>query len=304
MEHHPYFNLWLHSTDELSEQLSISVVERTTLHEWPLSCVQRLRLADGSQLIYKSQLQDTTVEPAFYKAVQDHTACTSFLKSRLPRSHHLGCLRNSVGMTFEYIVAPRLEEFRMDETEIMDHGNRMLADIHQLPVDLPVYTDISTTSKWSNLVQDTLTTLSNLITYGQFQQSNPATIRKLTKWGESEKVLAALQSPPTLNHGDLGGDNVFATSSGYKIIDWQRPVRGPAEIDWVAYLAAMGIDPLKYIESGFVGLFWFLCLRWFVECKARWFTTGESYDQQVSALAEKYSNFNRNNYGNSLFPII
>ena len=39
--------------------------ERATLHEWPLSCVQRLTTSDGARVIYKSQF-GPTVEPQFY----------------------------------------------------------------------------------------------------------------------------------------------------------------------------------------------------------------------------------------------
>ena len=69
MDAHPYFNLWLHSDDELSGLLTSQVVERTTLHEWPLSCVQRLRLDDGRRVIYKAQFSEG-VEAAFYAAAR------------------------------------------------------------------------------------------------------------------------------------------------------------------------------------------------------------------------------------------
>ena len=41
---HPYFDLRLHDDQELESHLSTKIVERITLHEWPLSCVQRLTL--------------------------------------------------------------------------------------------------------------------------------------------------------------------------------------------------------------------------------------------------------------------
>ncbi|HRJ44829.1 MAG: hypothetical protein KJZ86_20090 [Caldilineaceae bacterium] len=65
MNHHPYFNLLLHSDDELSAHLGEAITERVTLHEWPLSWVQQLTTAGGRRLIYKSQAVPS-VESAFY----------------------------------------------------------------------------------------------------------------------------------------------------------------------------------------------------------------------------------------------
>lgn len=288
MERHPYFDLWLHSNEELTELLSTAILERTTLHEWPLSCVQLLRLADYSSLIYKSQLQATSVEPDFFAAVQrDSARYARIYRPRLPHARQLGTLHNSVVMAFEYIDAPRLDDFTLDETAILDHGNRLLAEIRQFPVDLPVYTDISTLDKWTPFVEETLSKLTNLISSGQFRLIPSAAIQDMVKWSHSEAILATLQSPPALNHHDLGGDNIFVTREGYKFIDWQRPVRGPAELDRVSYLDAMGLDPLRFTSPGLVGLVRFLSLRWFVECKAQWFPPGDSYDRQVAELADQ-----------------
>src|SRR5436309_10612868 len=65
---HPTFpDVLLHSDDELAHELGSAVVDRRTVHAWPLSCVQRLALEDGRALAYKSQLPPT-VEPEFYDA--------------------------------------------------------------------------------------------------------------------------------------------------------------------------------------------------------------------------------------------
>jgi len=286
MERHPYFDLWLHSTQELTEKLGSGIIERLTLHEWPLSCVQLLRLEDGSRLIYKSQLRATSVEPEFFTAVhRDRADITQRSRSRLPRAELLGSLQNSVGMFFEYIDAPRLEDQQLTEAEIMEHGNRLLSEIRQFPADLPVYIDISSQAKWFAFVDKTLSMLRSLINRELFHLTTPAAVQNLAEWSQSQAVMAALLAPSTLNHGDLGGENVFVTPDGYKIIDWQRPVRGPAELDRVTYLFAMGVDPLKYTHRCMNELNWFIHLHWFVECKLHWFPPGESYDRQVAELA-------------------
>ncbi len=47
MHRHAYFDLWLHDDDELGPLVQGEIVERVTLHEWPLSSVQRLTLSGG-----------------------------------------------------------------------------------------------------------------------------------------------------------------------------------------------------------------------------------------------------------------
>jgi hypothetical protein len=55
MYRHPYFDLVLHDDEELSALLGWRIVERRTLHEWPLSCVQRVTTADDTRIVYKAQ---------------------------------------------------------------------------------------------------------------------------------------------------------------------------------------------------------------------------------------------------------
>src|SRR6266851_532395 len=101
MQTHPFFtNILMHSGDELAEALGIAIAERETLDAWPLSCVQRLLLADGTKLIYKSQLPPT-VEPEFYERASSPL---------LPGYRMLDKLGNCATMTFEWIDAPLLRD--------------------------------------------------------------------------------------------------------------------------------------------------------------------------------------------------
>jgi hypothetical protein len=285
MERHPYFDLWLHDTPELSAHLGVEIVERVTIHDWPLSCVQLLRLVDGKQMIYKSQLQAASVEPDFYAAFNHDRAGVSYLsRSRLPQAEILGTLENSIVMIFEYIDAPRLEDLHLTEAEIVKHGSRLLSELRQFPADLPVYIDISSQGKWSAFTEDTLTMLLDLISNEKFRMTAPATVQGLADWSKSEAIITTIKAPSALTHGDLGGENVFVTPNGYKIIDWQRPVRGPADLDQANYLFAMGLDPMKYTSHTIVVLNCFLHLRWFVEAQLQWFPEGD-YDSQVAELA-------------------
>jgi Phosphotransferase enzyme family len=286
MERHPYFDLWLHDTPELEQHLGTEVVERTTIHDWPLSCVQLIHLSNGRRVIYKSQLRATSVEADFYTAINGNRSVPSdFAHARLPGFELVGVLENSIGMIFEYLDAPRLEDQQLAEAEIIEHGRGLLSELRCLPVNLPVYVDIGNQEKWSEYYEDTLFMLHALITAGKFTLTTHAAVQTLADWANSKPMLQVIHEPPAFTHGDLSGDNVFHTADGYKIIDWQRPVRGPAEMDLANFLFAMDVEPYPYLSRNVIELNWFLHLRWFVECKLRWFPVGESYDQQVADLA-------------------
>jgi hypothetical protein len=285
MEHHPFFDLWLHDTLEFTEYLGVEIVERVTLHEWPLSCVQHLRLADGRQLVYKSQLSAASLEPEFFTAAsRDQAGSPNPAQVRLPHAEVLGQLQNSIGMLFEYIDAPRLEELHLTEEGIVKHGKHLLSNLRLFHVEMPAYIDISSPDIWQAFVKETLSLLQGLITNGQFSLTPPAALDKLTQWSMSHALSTAIAEPAVLNHGDLCGDNIFTTPQGFIIIDWQRPVRGPAGLDLVQYYSTMGVEPLKYLPREIVDLDKFIHLRWFAECKRYWFPPGESYDRQVADL--------------------
>ena len=117
MHAHPVFaDLLLHSDDELALALQSAIVERETIHAWPLSCVQRLCLADGTRLIYKSQLPPT-VEPTFYARAASPL---------LPGQRTLGELGRCVTMVLDWIEAPLLRDVAHSAAEFVDHGRRVV----------------------------------------------------------------------------------------------------------------------------------------------------------------------------------
>src|SRR5437667_10279494 len=110
MQTHPFFpDILMHSDDELAEALGVEIVERETIHAWPLSCVQRLLLDDGTKLIYKSQLPPT-VEPEFYESASS---------ALLPDHHMLGKLGDCATMTFDWIEAPLLRDEARSDAELV-----------------------------------------------------------------------------------------------------------------------------------------------------------------------------------------
>src|SRR5262249_10503582 len=120
---HPFFtNILMHSDDELAERLSVAILERETIHEWPLSCVQRLHLVDGTKRIYKSQLPPT-VEPEFYEMASS---------SILPEHRVLDRLGNCATMTFDWIEAPLLRDVAQGDAELVYHGRQVVEQIGEI----------------------------------------------------------------------------------------------------------------------------------------------------------------------------
>jgi hypothetical protein len=258
MHVHPFFNsLLLHSNNELSELLGSAIASRKTIHEWPLSCVQQLVLHDGTKLIYKTQLPPT-VEPQFYQYA------TSAL---LPHHKLLGKLGQCETMTLEWIDAPLLSNLATNETSLIEHGKQLITQIGEIQGNCPVYLNISTPQEWLTTVQVVLEKLQTLIGNKQFLLTDAAVVEQLHAWANTAAVIDAITAYTRITHGDLKADQVFVTENGYRIIDWQRPVMAPPEIDLVSLLVEQHIDPQLYVSNYIVQLYWFLRLHWAVDAQ-------------------------------------
>jgi serine/threonine-protein kinase RIO1 len=66
-----------------------------------------------------------------------------------------------------------------------------------------------------------------LLQAGKLQIVTPAAIQVIEDFCWHPGVLEALGEEPKLVHSDLGGENIFVASDGYRVIDWQRPIYGP-----------------------------------------------------------------------------
>ena len=276
MHHHPYFDLWLHDDDELAPLSGDEVVERETLHEWPLSCVQRLTLASGRKLIYKTQY-GPTVEPEVYAHVQSDL---------LPWAQTIYRADGHACMLIEYVDAPMFEDLHPSEEDAVRVGRQVQARIVAIDGERPHYIDISDEARWAAYVEAMLDELSGLIEGGAFTITTPAMVRDLARCARSKAVLDAIRGQPGYVHHDLSADNVLALpEGGYRVIDWQRPILGPVDLDRVDLLNSLGYDPLRHVDAGVVQVWLLLSIGWLTEAKARWFPEGSSYDQQVADLA-------------------
>lgn len=239
--------LALHDDAALAAALGSAVVARRTVHAWPGSCVQDVRLADGSRWAYKSQ-RAPTVEPAFY------AAATSPL---LAAHRDFGALAECVTLAIAWIDAPPL---RAAGEELVAHGRRLVAAIAGIGGDLPTHLDV--TAQWDGIGERCTTKLAALVADGRFTALTTADVDAVASWAAARdwRVFA-----PVVAHGDLMVSQVFVADDGYRVIDWQRPVRGPGDLDLVALLVDQGVDPGPHAHPEVVGLYWFLRLLWAVE---------------------------------------
>jgi hypothetical protein len=65
----------------------------------------------------------------------------------------------------------------------------------------------------------------------------------------------------------LNADQIFITDDGYRVIDWQRPCMGPAEVDLVTLLVGRQIYPALFVQKPIVEIYWFLLLYWSVQAQ-------------------------------------
>lgn len=273
MRRHEHFDLLLHDDEELTLLIQSGILERVTLHEWPLSCVQRLDLADGRKLIYKTQF-GPTVEPEFYATARS---------SLLPSAQTIYQSDGHVCMLLEYVDAPRVQDLDWQEEEAVRIGREVMEQVAAITGELPYYVDVSDEPKWERFVHVTLTSLRALIDEGKFSLVEKALLRDLERWAFSEPVLSVVRTQPGSVHRDLGGDNVFVLPDGYRVIDWQRPVLGPTSIDLATLLESLGFDPLPHVGESVVKVLDFFRVNWAMECAVKWFPVGApTYDKWVA----------------------
>jgi hypothetical protein len=276
MERHPYFDLWLHTPAELNELLPAPICERATLHEWPLSCVQKLRLANGQQMIYKAQFVEG-VEPEFYARAKSPL---------LPAFTSLGSFENTSAALIEHLPAPRLKDLALTEAEACTHADRLGEAIRQIEGNPPVYRDLGSPQHWLDFAAETGCKLEQLVLNHDFERVSLETIQSLAGWAGTPAVLAEIVSAPGLAHADLTPDNVFITPDGYRIIDWQYPRRAPASFDRVTFLMALGLNASRFASPAAVQIVHFVRLGWYVDCAARLFPAGRAdYDRYIARLA-------------------
>jgi hypothetical protein len=258
---HAELDLLLHSTTELETVVGAEVSERRQLHIWPFSSVEQLTTREGERWIYKAQ-REPSVEAAFYRKVGTSEVLPAFeiLTDDPPYST----------MLVEFVDAPTFTELPLDETATVAHGRAVvdaIGKIGETDGAVPVYIDVGTPDQWNDLVDSTLAMLSALAADGRFVRSDVEDVAALARWAKAPEVLRSIEETSRLTHGDATAQNVFRTSDGYRIIDWQRPQIAPRDVDLVAFLDDQQIESLRHVDPAVVGVREFLLIYWAVEAK-------------------------------------
>jgi len=270
MHKHPWFNLTIHDDQELAAHLDGEVVERETLHEWPLSFVERVT-TQQRQWIYKSQY-GPTVEADFYAVARSDLLDPA---STIYQAGGYTCTLHP------YIDAPLIEDLELTEEQAIPMARQIRAQMDEIGGDLPYLYDISTPGRWLALAENTLHDTSTLIERREYTATTSEMVADLQCWARSDAAIEAIQSRPGHVHGDLTGDNVFVLPDGsYRVIDWQRPWIGPTELDVVSLIESLGFSPADHVSPAMVQVRHFTVIHWFTQCATIWFPEAmENYDR-------------------------
>ena len=274
-EKHAHFELWLHTSDSLQALLGQPILGRETLHEWPLSCVQRIRCRDET-VIYKAQ-RDPSVEPAFYRAASSRL---------LPAHRNLGEFNGCYSMTFEDLAATPLAEQPLEVEALLSLASRIHGEIDEIQGDLPVYTDIGCEARWLAFADRCFERISRGKRGSLFAEVPSDLVPRLRTWAESSGVVELIETRSAFCHGDLNGGNILGVSGALKLIDWQRPRIAPRDVDVAALLLSQGYDAYAHVQREAVQVFFFLLLSWFVESQLEWIPQVD-YGNQVLAAASR-----------------
>ncbi len=275
MDPHPYFALHLHSNEELTPFLPSAVTARETLHEWPLSCVQRLHCEDGQTFIYKVQ-SAPSVEPEFYRQARSSLLVTAQI---LPVDS------GPAALLLEDVYAPRLDGVIRSAAEAIALTEQILDQIAAIDGKLPALDDIRSEDGWLAYAEAILDDLRALVAAGSFQQVNGAMIDTVAAVIAAEDVHAARQGKSGYVHGDLKSDNVLVAADGVRVLDWQRPRWGPVALDRLSLLSSLGVDPADHVAVGVQRLHVLLQIGWLAQCAIHWFAPGvPHYDGQIAQL--------------------
>jgi hypothetical protein len=257
MERHAVADVQVHSTLELSSILGVEITGREQLRVWPLSSVELLTGADGSRVVYKAQRM-LTVEPAFYRAAGAVPI--------LPACRVLTEGADSSTMILEYLDRPWTFD-SSTEGAVVRAARTVVDTVGTLSARLPAFVEIDTVDRWAEELGWTLNGLSELIGDRRFQRCTNADVEFVAVWSKVPAVLDAIIETSRLTSGDLKFEQVFEGSDGLRLVDWQVPVRGPADIDLVMLLNDRNVPALEYVAPAVVGIRWFLLLRWAVYAK-------------------------------------
>lgn len=271
VDRHPRFDLWLHDDAELAAAVGASLAERATIHEWPLSCVQRVRTTDGRRFIYKVSAPPT-VEAEFYARARSPV---------LIAARALPAAGTTTALLMEELVAPRLADARPADAPAL--AERLVRCIGSIEGDPPALHDISTRARWTDHMCAALDDIRACVAEGTFREVDAHLADRLERLASSPPVLEAVEARTGYVHGDLMAENVLVAGDGYRVLDWQRPLRGPTALDAATLLLSLGLDAARHVGPGVVLVHHLLHVAWFGQSARRWLPHGKPHLDRVIA---------------------
>ena len=252
LKHPSIAGIVLHSDAELTDALGAGIRRRSTIHEWPLSCVQKVELEDGARFAYKSQLPPT-VEPTFYEKASSPL---------LPGHRLLEAVGDCQTMVIDWIDAPALHDVLNGADDLLARGRDIVAAIGGIAGELPFYLDVSTADAWTGEVEIALGKTTKLIHDGRFPSIDTDMVRRVRAWATDPQVVDRLTRDTRIVNSDLRTDQVLVTADGYRVLDWQRPVLATPDLDLVSLLLSENVDPRRFVHADADRMYWMLRLHW------------------------------------------
>ncbi|HET7559912.1 MAG TPA: NUDIX domain-containing protein [Limnochordia bacterium] len=275
-----------HDDAFLAERLGGPIATRERLHEWPLSAVYRLQLNDGRRVIYKVQ-RPPTLEPEIYARVRSEL---------LPRAELIDVQDGCTHMFMEELHGATLEPKGLSPGQLLELGRPLVEAIARFPerveepsaaspAGLPVFCDVSSEALWQAFVRRTIGDLRGLVAAGHFAAFTPERLERLegalaapqlARWAAQESAFA---------HGDFHHDNVMVVAGRYRVLDWQRPWRGPKSVDLAILLERAGHDAYPHLGGPAVQMRHALLLNWWVQGATRWVPQGRDFFEHLALRA-------------------
>lgn len=248
---------------ELADALGVGVAERVEVHRWPLSCVQRLRLDDGTSVAYKAQLQPS-LEMRFYAAARSPLLLPARVLSEGPCSH----------LVLPWVTRPSLAGRRLPAAELAETVTSLTQEIAAIEGELPTYLDLASRPGIHAIVERVLDMASVLIGDGRLPSLTTEDLAFVSDWVHREPIVHALNTDRAFTNGGLSANQVFLPESGtqhYTVIDWERPVWATAGMDVVSVLIDAGHDPADHLDWPPIGAYWLQLLHWAVTAQYDFF---------------------------------
>lgn len=278
MQPHPIFDLYLHTDVELAQIWGQPIVTHRTLQEWPLSCVQEITGGTGEKRIYKAQ-RTPSLEHRVYALAHSPL---------LVQAETLYAEGDWICLWLEYVETPALSQQNYSAQGLWEIGWGVSRAIAEMGEDLPIYLDAGSPSAWQAMGRETLRRLRQILERGDYTIMSAHAVDELARWLDSERINGLFDQECGYIHGDLSGENLFVTPSGWRVIDWQFPRLGPRCVDVATLLESMGVDPTAWTSPEAVQAMLFLRVRWLVDCTLFWFPAGRAtYDRAVAQLTNR-----------------